>query len=153
MEAPLDRRVLFSTLWIFVMLNYLYADVLSLMDPVLLPQWVEGEVDGMTITRPFLLVAAVVMEVPILMVLFARILPPRANRAANMFAAAFKTLVVAASLCVGNPNMHYLFFASIEIVCTVAIFVLAWRWRTPEASPFLVGADGMSAFGRAAHPR
>ncbi|WP_430823641.1 DUF6326 family protein [Carboxylicivirga sp. N1Y90] len=27
-----DRKVILSTLWIFVTLNYLYCDVLSLMD-------------------------------------------------------------------------------------------------------------------------
>jgi hypothetical protein len=124
-----ERRVLLSTLWVFVMLNYLYADVLSLMDPVLLPQWVRGHVEGLRITRPFLFAAAVMMEVPIAMTLLARVLPYRANRPANIAAGLFKTAAVAASLCVGTPNVHYLFFASIEIPATVLIVALAWRWR------------------------
>lgn len=129
-SEPIDRRVMFSALWVFAMLNYLYADVLSLMDPILLPQWVRGEVDGLRITRPFLFGAAVMMEVPIAMTILARVLPPRANRRANLFAAAFKTLAVGASLLVGTPNAHYLFFATIELACTSLIFVQAWRWQT-----------------------
>ena len=31
-----NMKVKLSTLWIFVMFNYLYADVMALMDPVLL---------------------------------------------------------------------------------------------------------------------
>ncbi|NOU30997.1 MAG: hypothetical protein HOO96_24125 [Polyangiaceae bacterium] len=128
-----------STLWVFVMLNYLYADVLSLMDPVLLPQWVSGHVDGLTITRPFLLAAAVMMEVPIAMVLLARLLPYRPNRWTNMIAGSFKTVAVAASLVVGRPNMHYAFFASIEMVTTVLIVALALRWEPPQATSRLDG--------------
>ena len=124
-----ETRVLLSMLWIFVMLNYLYADVLSLMDPILLPQWVTGKVGGLTITRPFLLAAAVMMEVPIAMTLLARILPRRSNRIANIAAGTFKTIAVTASLFVGEPNMHYVFFASIEIPTTIAIVILAYRWR------------------------
>lgn len=127
-ELP-ETRVLLSMLWIFVMLNYLYADVLSLMDPILLPQWVAGKVAGITITRPFLLAAAMMMEVPIAMTLLARILPRRPNRIANIAAGIFKTIAVTASLFVGEPNMHYVFFASLEIPTTIAIVVIAYRWR------------------------
>jgi hypothetical protein len=125
----LDRRTVLSALWVFAMLNYLYADVLSLMDPVLLPQWVAGRVDGLLITRPFLLAAAVMMEVPIAMTLLSRVLPYRANRRANVAAGLFKTAAVGASLLVGSPNMHYAFFATVEIACTLFIVGYAWTWR------------------------
>jgi len=123
------RRVLLSALWVFVMLNYLYADVMSLMDPILLPQWLAGRVEGLTITRPFLFAAAVMMEVPIAMTVLSRVLPHRSNRIANMASGIFKTLAVALSLFVGRPNAHYLFFALIEIPTTVAIVIIAYRWQ------------------------
>ncbi|MBX3232625.1 MAG: hypothetical protein KIT84_16740 [Labilithrix sp.] len=37
-------------------------------------EWVAGKVDGLAITRPFLLAAAAMMEVPIAMTLLARVL-------------------------------------------------------------------------------
>ena len=114
------------------MLNYLYADVFSLMDPLLLPQWLRGEVEGITVTRPLLFAAALMMEVPIAMTLLSRLLPARPNRFANLGAAGFKTLAVVASLAAARPNVHAAFFATIEVVATVTIGVIAWRWR-PEA--------------------
>jgi uncharacterized membrane protein (DUF485 family) len=122
------RRVLLSALWVFVMLNYLYADVMSLMDPVLLPQWLAGKVEGITITRPFLFAAAVMMEVPIAMTVLSRVLPQRSNCIANMAAGIFKTLALTLSLFVGKPNAHYLFFALVEIPTTTAIVIIAYRW-------------------------
>jgi hypothetical protein len=74
------------------------------------------------------------MEVPITMTLLSRILPYRANRWVNGAAGVFKTATVAASLLVGTPNMHYVFFASIEIACTVFIVFLAWRWRAEDSA-------------------
>jgi len=37
-----------------------------------------------------------------------------------------------ASLAAARPNVHAAFFATIEVVATVTIGVIAWRWR-PEA--------------------
>ncbi|MEM7552106.1 MAG: DUF6326 family protein [Bacteroidota bacterium] len=41
-----NRKVILSTLWIFVTLNYLYCDVLSLMLAELLNALLTGEVAG-----------------------------------------------------------------------------------------------------------
>lgn len=127
------RPALLSTLWIFVTLNYLYADVFSLMDPLLFPQWLRGEVEGINVSRPLLLAAAVMMEVPIAMTLLARLLPARANRFANLGAAVFKTLAVVGAVAAARPNVHAAFFATIEVVTTLTIGVIAWRWR-PEVT-------------------
>lgn len=124
------RPAVLSSLWIFVVLNYLYADVFSLMDPLLLPQWLRGEVEGIIVTRPLLFAAAVMMEVPIAMTLLSHLLPARANRLANLCAAGFKTLAVLASLGAARPNVHAAFFAAIEVAATVTIGVIAFRWRT-----------------------
>lgn len=126
-----DPRALLPALWTFVMLNYLYADVVGLMDPILLPQYLRGEVDALRITRPLLLAASVMMEVPIAMTLLSRIVGYRWNRRLNLAAGAFKTLAVLGSLAVGVPPMHYVFFATIEIATTVSIVLIAWRWRPP----------------------
>ncbi|HYQ15572.1 MAG TPA: DUF6326 family protein, partial [Polyangiaceae bacterium] len=132
---------LLSALWLFAMLNYLYADVLSLMDPILLPQWLAGKVEGLTITRPLLFGAALMMEVPIAMTLLSRVLAPRANRLANTTAGIFKTLAVAASLLFGAPNLHYVFFASIELATTLAITFVAASWTTSLPHPPSSGAE------------
>lgn len=126
-----------STLWIFATLNYLYCDVVTLMNPALLKGFLAGQVGPLHVDQAFLLAASVLVEIPIAMVLLARILGSRTGRIANLVAAAVMTLVQAASLFTQAPAPYYAFFSVIEIASTVAIFWLAWRWRTSEAVPVL----------------
>jgi hypothetical protein len=116
-------------------LNYLYADVLALFDIVgskdpapHLPQWA-------------LLGSAVLMEIPIAMILASRLLPYRANRLANIIAAAIETLAVISMqfvypLASGAWHEHmfasYIFFGTIETVCTSVIIWKAWVWSGAE---------------------
>jgi hypothetical protein len=57
-----DMRARLSTLWIFVMFNYLYCDVLGLMDPESLKGFMNGNVGGIEITQGFLLSASILIE-------------------------------------------------------------------------------------------
>ncbi|HMQ48969.1 MAG TPA: DUF6326 family protein [Saprospiraceae bacterium] len=124
------ERILLSTLWIFVTLNYLYCDVMGLMDPNLLKKFLTGNVDGLIINEPFLLAAAVLMEIPIAMVLLSRILKDKINRWANIIAAFIKTAVMILTLFIGTTTIYYLFYAVIEIATTSFIMWYAWRWKT-----------------------
>jgi len=130
----MDRKQLFSTLWVVAVLNYLYCDVMSLMDANLLRQYLTGTVEGIHMTQGLFLGAAVLMEVSISMVLLSRLLPYRANRFANMGAGVLTTVVQAATL-IGTPTMYYIFFSVVEIGCTLAIFVLALRWKENAEQP------------------
>jgi hypothetical protein len=125
----LDRKVLLSTLWIFAVLNYLYADVLSLMNPTRLHEFMNGVVGGMAITPMFLFIGGVLMETAIVMVLFSRVLNYKWNRLTNILAGIIHTLAVSASLFVGTAEIFYVFFALIEIVTTSYIIFLAWTWK------------------------
>ncbi len=133
--AEMDVKVILATLWIFVMFNYLYCDVMSLMDPWSLKQYLAGNVGGVQITQGFLLGAAILMEIPIAMVLLSRVLRYRANRWANIIAGTLMTAVQFSTLFFGSsPTTYYIFFSIIEIACTSLIVWYAWKWRNPEAS-------------------
>lgn len=119
-----------STLWIFATLNYLYCDVVTLMDPNMLKEFLAGSVGGMNITQAFLLGAGVLVEIPIAMVLLSRILDQRVNRWANFVAGGVMTVVQLATLFAKTPSLYYVFFSVIEIATTMAIVWIAWRWRT-----------------------
>jgi len=99
-----DRKVILSSLWIFVTLNYLYCDIMSLMDPILLKQMITGQAGPIQMTQGFLLGAAIVMEIPIAMVILSRILKYRVNRSANIVAGIIMTVVQISSLFVGKPT-------------------------------------------------
>src|ERR1700678_448950 len=132
-----DTKERLSQLWLFALLNYLYADVLALFDIVgsqdpapHLPQWA-------------LLGSAVLMEIPIAMILASRLLPFRANRLANIIAGSFITLIngfLTFVLPLTNGDFRdpvfpaYVFFATIETVCTSVIVWRAWTWSGAEAA-------------------
>ena len=129
-----DMKVALPLLWVFMLLNYLYCDVLSLMEPANLKDVLAGHAAGgsVQITPEFLLASAVLMEIPMAMILLSRVLGHRASRWANVVAAAFMTLVQVGSLGVGTPTSYYLFFSVIEVGTLVLIAVLALRWVDPE---------------------
>ena len=121
-------KELLSTLWVFVTLNYLYCDVMGLMDSNLLNQYLTGSVDGLELSESFLFYASILMEIPILMVVMSKVLPIKWNAWTNIIAAAIKTLAVLASLFVGSFTSYYFFFASIEICTTVFIIIYSVLW-------------------------
>jgi hypothetical protein len=127
-----DMKVRLQTLWIFVMFNYLYADVLGLHDPAVLKEIITGQVGALEINQGFLLGAAILMETAIAMVLLSRILKHGVNRWANMIVGVIHTAAVLSSMFVGTPSAYYLFFGIIEIVCTSFIVWYAWKWVNPE---------------------
>jgi hypothetical protein len=133
--AMTDRRARLSLLWVFAILNYLYCDLLGLMDADSLKQYLTGNVDGMQITQGFLLGAALLMEIPIAMVLLSSVLTHRASRWANIIAGTVMTLVQIGSLFMGSgPTVFYAFYSAVEIACTAFIVWYAWRWHMSQNS-------------------
>jgi hypothetical protein len=127
-----------SSLWIFAMFNYLYCDVLALMDSGYLRQVITGNVNRIHVTPGFLLGASILMEIPTAMVLLSRVLGHRANRWANIVAASSMTVVQAATLFLGSgTTSYYLFFSIIEIACTAFIVWYAWKWHDQRVEPKL----------------
>jgi uncharacterized membrane protein len=139
--AHLDTKVKLSTLWITASLSYLYCDVIGLMDPEMLEQYLAGNVNGLALTPGFLFGAAVLISIPILMVLLSRVLDYRASRWANIAAATFMTAVQTLTLFIGWPTPYYLYLSAIEIACTVLIVGYAWRWRETAAQPGVASAE------------
>ena len=133
--AKMDRKVILSTLWIFAMFNYIYADIMGLMDSSVLKKILTGSVGDLQITQGFLLGAAVLMETAIVMVLLSRVLKYRANRWANIIAGVIHTAAVFLSMFVGTgaPAPYYIFHIAIEVACTLFIVWYAWTWPKQEA--------------------
>lgn len=121
-----------TTLWIFAILNYLYADVLGLMDTSQLRQWLTGTINGMTVSPGFLFAAGVLMETAILMVPVSQLAPRAWSRWANVAVALIHTAAVAGSLFVG-AQAYYWLFAVIEIATTLSILGMALRWKADQA--------------------
>lgn len=121
-----DTRARLSLLWVFVMLNMLLADVLSFMSAESLRQILSGQAGQITITPSFLLLAAVLTEIPIAMVLLSLVLPQRAARWANLIAGAF---TIAYVWGLGSAAPHYVFIAGVETLGCILIVWSAWTWQ------------------------
>jgi len=136
---PMDRKVLLSTLWIFAMFNYLYADVYTLFfNPVLQKEswqrFLEGFAGSIPITQGFVLLTAVLMETAIAMVILSRVLKYGPNRWVNIISGAFHTLFVFWSLIGDLKTLFYVFFAVIEMANTLLIVWLAIKWKPTAES-------------------
>lgn len=121
-----DRRTLLSTLWVFLVLNFIYADVFSIMfDPAVQEQ--AADFSGTAL--PF----AVLMETAMAMVLLARVLPYAWNRGANIVIAVLHTAVLVWTLVDAPVTSFYVFFVAIEIAAL--LFVVGYAWTLAAAAP------------------
>lgn len=123
-----------STLWIVIMFNMAFADILGFIDPAILNEIATastegvafGSVENVVITPSLLLVAAVFIQIAILMIYLSKALAKTANRIANSVAALLTSIFVVGG---GSLSPHYIFFASIEILCLGYIVFSVWRWN------------------------
>jgi hypothetical protein len=131
-----DTKARLSLFWLFAFLNYMYADLLALWDIV-------GSLDVAHAPHlpPWALAgSAVLMEIPMAMIVASRLLPFKANRLANIVAATVVTLInggltyIPPFFGARTPALpEYLFFATIETVCTSVIIWQAWTWSGVDA--------------------
>ena len=147
-----DKKVILSTLWIFVTVNYIFCDVVTLMNPQDLKNILSGTVGTIQMNESFLLGAAIMMEIPFLMILLSRVLNYKLNRWTNIIAAFIMTAIQISSFFVGTEStLHYRFFSIIEIGGTIFIVWYAWTWnnlkeeRNNERTIELTAPSGYSA--------
>jgi len=153
-----DRKVLLTILWIFVMFNFTYADILTLyfngvLQKQAMGELLAGHVGPVQITQGFVLVGAILLETSIMMVLLSWVLKYRANRWTNIIVGGIQIAAAVQSLT--GPlywNLYYEFFAAIEIACLLFIVWYAWTWPRPEGDVLASGQSSVYEQGeRASH--
>ena len=127
--AVADMGTRLSTLWVVVMFNMVFADILTFIKPGALQELWAGQA-GVHVTPGLLLVFAILLEIPIAMIFVSRILKPGPNRWANTAAAVITTAFVVGG---GSLNLHYVFFAAVEIACMALIVWSVWTRRNSES--------------------
>jgi hypothetical protein len=117
-----DRRVVLSTMWVFLVLNFLYADIFNLFfDP--------AAKEPSDMSFGVVLFFAVLMETSMLMVLLARVLPRAWNRWTNVVAAVLHIGLLSWSLTEGTVTSFYAFFVTLEIAALLFVIGYAASWR------------------------
>ncbi len=108
----------------------IFADIFSFMNASVLQGFLAGRAEQIVITPTFVLLAAVVTEIPIAMVLLSQLLPKRANRWANMIASVVTIAYIWGGGLLSMP--HYIFMAGAQTLALLYIGWLAWTWREAE---------------------
>jgi Sec-independent protein secretion pathway component TatC len=126
--AVADMGTRLSTLWVVVMFNMVFADILTFIKPGALQELWAGQA-GVHVTPGLLLVFAILLEIPIAMIFVSRILKPAPNRWANTAAAVITTAFVVGG---GSLDLHYVFFATVEVACMALIVWSVWTRRNSE---------------------
>ncbi|OFW61428.1 MAG: hypothetical protein A2133_06255, partial [Actinobacteria bacterium RBG_16_64_13] len=123
-----DRKVVLSTLWVFLVLNFLYADIFTLFfDPA-------AQTQTSDLSSGAVFFFAVVMETAMLMVLLSRVLPQAWNRWSNIGAAILHTAVLVWSVTGSEVTSFYAFFVTVEIAILLFVIGYAWSWRAQRAT-------------------
>ncbi|MBM4427260.1 MAG: hypothetical protein FJ031_08480 [Chloroflexi bacterium] len=126
----IDKKVLLSTLWIVVMFSLLKADILSLFIPGLAEELTQTAVITGASIPQLMLFGAVMGTVGIAMIFLSRYLNRSANRWVNLIVSPLYILYIVGG---GTFYPHYIFLATVEVICLVFIFWNVLKWRESEA--------------------
>jgi hypothetical protein len=127
LTTGIDPRVKLSLLWIFVIINMAYADILSLMDPTSI---IRGIMTGSPLPAGGLLAGAIVMEASFVMVILPWVLNYKVNRWVSTIIGVFMSW----QIVIGGHGLYYAFFATVEVACILLTIWFAWKWK-PVVEP------------------
>jgi hypothetical protein len=117
-----------STLWIVVMINMIFADIFTIMVELVHKNTL-SELPGDV--KTVMAIAAIVTNIPILMIYLSRTLPYKLNRILNIIAGIFTIIYVVGG---GMLTPHYIIIASIEVILLLMIIVKSWKWTAISPS-------------------
>ena len=124
--TPMGLRGKISLLWVVVMFNMAFADIVGFVHPGTLEEIMRGDV-GFDINQGLLLLFSIFIEIPIAMIFLSHILNVNVNRWLNIFAGVLTSLFVIGG---GSATLSYIFFASVEVLCV--IFIVRYAWQLPK---------------------
>ncbi len=129
-DMPVPIRLRLSGLWTSLMLCYIYCDYFNLFVPGHIEALMQGKSPAGQLTPGILLAFAVMMSIPALMVALTLIFPAKLSRTTNIVFGILYTLIMMAVLSgsISTWTIFYVYFAAIEIILTIVITRLAWKW-------------------------
>ena len=133
-DVKVSVKMKLSTLWVTLMLLYIYADIFSLFRPGQLKEMMEGLMGPFPVTQGSLLSAAILMSIPAVMVFLSLTLKSNVNRWVNIILGVLFTCVNISNLIGETSWIFYIAFVVVEIALTLLIVGYAWRWRNPDGA-------------------
>ena len=118
----MNTRVKLSTLWIVVMMNIIFADILSIM----IAFTDKNIIDIIGEATTTMAIAAIITNIPILMIYFSRLENIKTNRILNIVSALITLIYVIGG---GSSTPHYIICTFIEVMVLITIIWTAWKWK------------------------
>lgn len=128
-DFKINVKLKLAALWTSVTFCYIYGDYFELYVPKKVESLVNGDNNLDSPTKLF--IAAFLLLIPSLMICLSIILKPTINRILNIFFGLFFTLFVAlvGVSSISEWRAFYVFYAGVEIILTLIIVWVAWRWE------------------------
>ena len=125
-----DWKIKISVLWLFSAVAFLAHQILALMEPGVIVQIMEGEVEGMKIGTELILLFAVLFLVPLIMAFLSLTLKDSINRWANIIVGAvFAALFIGVIASVAKLSGEILMTFS----TVVALSLIVWyAWKSKQ---------------------
>ena len=129
-DPQITIRHRLAGLWTAAMFCYIYADILAFYDDYLLGEIIKGNFGPPgPITQQLKFGIGVFMSIPAIMVCISLAATPSTCRWTNIAAGLLFTSVSLVTTIM-SPYYYYMYFGLLEIVLTVYLVWLAWKWPT-----------------------
>ncbi len=116
-------RTKLSFLWVYVLMNIIIKDIHDLFRPGLLEDMQKGIVNGNTITEELMLIGGILLELPVLMIVFSQFLPHNPNKWINVCVATLSILTLFMNLPKDLDDVFFLITSAIGLL-TIIVFTL-----------------------------
>lgn len=125
-DIKVNPRVIIAGLWISTFFIFAYVDIFSLMRADFLEQALTGTVFLFEVNQSFLFYTTSYVVIPSVMISLSLLLPPKANRWANIIVGSLYIITIVAG-CIGETWIYYLFGSAIEVMLLATLVWHAWK--------------------------
>jgi hypothetical protein len=119
----MNKKVLLSTLWVFLALNLIFNIVYTLNYAAF------NEIEEILLPLELLPAFSIMVELAMVMILLSRLLRYKLNRIINIVLGSSIAILQIWGLMSEGPTFLYNFFLVVEIATCISIVWVAWRWK------------------------
>jgi len=135
-DTRINTKIKLSILWIALMFFYAYNDILSFFQPGIVNELTTGEIEGIQMSQTFLIGAAILMSIPIIMIMLSLSLQAKTNRRTNIGIGIFHAVVLVGTVFApGEIWIYYAYNMIAEGLIIALIVWTAWTWPLQEIHP------------------
>jgi len=132
-DAKINVKLKISVLWTAMLFAFVHVDIFGFYKPGIIEGIMAGKVAVFSIDQVFLFLTTLYILIPSIMVFLSLVLPPAANRRANIIVGGIYLVTILLS-CIGETWAFYIFGSIVESVLLLLIIRYAWSWPKQESN-------------------